>query len=67
MPGADVVVEATRTGFEQYVEIKEKPATGGFSYTLPLKTDGLKVEQLKTAVCCSPTRRTRSGPSCPRR
>ncbi|HSY00039.1 MAG TPA: DNRLRE domain-containing protein, partial [Streptomyces sp.] len=47
VPGADVVVEATRTGFEQYVEIKEKPASGGFSYTLPLETDGLKVEQLK--------------------
>jgi RHS repeat-associated protein len=47
VPGADVVVEATRTGFEQYVEIKEKPAAGGFSYTLPLETGGLTVEQLK--------------------
>jgi RHS repeat-associated protein len=44
VPGADVVVEATRTGFEQFVEIKEKPADG-FSYTLPLRTKGLKVEQ----------------------
>ncbi|MFE0035664.1 RHS repeat-associated core domain-containing protein [Streptomyces sp. NPDC059015] len=44
VPGADVVVEATRTGFEQFVDIKEKPADG-FSYTLPLKTKGLKVEQ----------------------
>ncbi|MFD9357894.1 DNRLRE domain-containing protein [Streptomyces sp. NPDC060031] len=44
VPGADVVVEATRTGFEQFVEVKAKPATG-FSYTLPLKTKGLKVEQ----------------------
>ncbi|MET7550249.1 DNRLRE domain-containing protein [Streptomyces sp. NPDC005479] len=44
VPGADVVVEATRTGFEQFVEIKEKPAAS-FSYTLPLKTKGLKVEQ----------------------
>ncbi|CAM5292384.1 RHS repeat-associated core domain-containing protein [Streptomyces californicus] len=25
VPGADVVVEATRTGFEQYVEIKRRP------------------------------------------
>ncbi|MEU9148781.1 sugar-binding protein, partial [Streptomyces sp. NPDC048349] len=42
VPGADVVVEATRTGFEQFVEVKAKPAAG-FSYTLPLKTKGLKV------------------------
>ncbi|MGA4979857.1 DNRLRE domain-containing protein [Streptomyces cinereoruber] len=45
VPGADVVVEATRTGFEQFVELKQKPATDSFSYTLPLKTKGLKVEQ----------------------
>ncbi|MFJ4869629.1 DNRLRE domain-containing protein [Streptomyces sp. NPDC088757] len=45
VPGADVVVEATRTGFEQFVEVKQKPATEGFSYTLPLRTKGLKVEQ----------------------
>ncbi|MER7622184.1 RHS repeat-associated core domain-containing protein [Streptomyces sp. NPDC126503] len=44
VPGADVVVEATRTGFEQFVEIKQRP-TGDFSYTLPLKTKGLKVEE----------------------
>lgn len=44
VPGADVVVEATRTGFEQFVEVKAKP-TAGFSYTLPLKTKGLKAEQ----------------------
>ncbi|MFF3862598.1 DNRLRE domain-containing protein [Streptomyces sp. NPDC002209] len=45
VPGADVVVEATRTGFEQFVEVKAKPSAG-FSYTLPLKAKGLKVEQL---------------------
>ncbi|MFE2529472.1 hypothetical protein ACFXEL_35205 [Streptomyces sp. NPDC059382] len=44
VPGADVIVEATRTGYEQFVEVKAKP-TGGFSYTLPLKARGLKVEQ----------------------
>ncbi len=44
VPGADVVVEATRTGFEQFVEIKEKPVEG-YSYTLPLKTKGLKAQQ----------------------
>ncbi|MEU5168711.1 DUF6973 domain-containing protein [Streptomyces mutomycini] len=45
VPGADVVVEATRTGFEQYVEIKQKPATDGYTYTLPLKAKGLKAKQ----------------------
>ncbi|MER5466894.1 DNRLRE domain-containing protein, partial [Streptomyces sp. NPDC002668] len=46
VPGADVVVEATRTGFEQFVEVKSKPAAG-FSYTLPLRSTGLKVAQQK--------------------
>ncbi|MFE9256599.1 DNRLRE domain-containing protein [Streptomyces sp. NPDC006879] len=45
VPGADVVVEATRTGFEQFVEIKNKPAGQPFSYTLPLRAKGLKVQQ----------------------
>ncbi|MCK8676122.1 sugar-binding protein [Streptomyces lichenis] len=45
VPGADVVVEATRTGYEQFVEIKQKPAADGYTYTLPLKAKGLKVEQ----------------------
>ncbi|OKH96442.1 sugar-binding protein [Streptomyces uncialis] len=45
VPGADVVVEATRTGFEQYVEVKERPAAG-YSYTLPLTAKGLKAKQL---------------------
>ncbi|WP_079084989.1 DNRLRE domain-containing protein [Streptomyces dysideae] len=46
VPGADVVVEATRTGFEQYVEIKQRPDAGGYAYTLPLKAKGLKLKQL---------------------
>ncbi|WP_331745235.1 sugar-binding protein (plasmid) [Streptomyces anulatus] len=46
VPGADVIVEATRTGFEQFVELKNPPAAG-FSYTLPLRTKGLKVKQQK--------------------
>ncbi|MFJ8536497.1 RHS repeat-associated core domain-containing protein [Streptomyces sp. NPDC093591] len=47
VPGADVVVEATRTGFEQFVEIKKRPAaSGGYTYTLPLKAKGLKAKQL---------------------
>ncbi|MET8138621.1 sugar-binding protein, partial [Streptomyces sp. NPDC005251] len=44
--GADVVVEATRTGFEQYVVLNSRPG-GGYSYTLPLRAKGLKVRQLK--------------------
>ncbi|MFC8095414.1 DNRLRE domain-containing protein [Streptomyces sp. NPDC057301] len=46
VPGADVVVEATRTGFEQFVEVKQRPDTDGYSYTLPLKAKGLKAKQL---------------------
>ncbi|MEU1342194.1 DNRLRE domain-containing protein [Streptomyces sp. NPDC005827] len=46
VPGADVVVEATRTGFEQFVEIRQRPASGDYSYTLPLKAKGLKARQL---------------------
>ncbi|PVE11909.1 DNRLRE domain-containing protein [Streptomyces scopuliridis] len=45
VPGADVVVEATRTGFEQFVEIKRRPAAGGYTYTLPLITKGLTAKQ----------------------
>ncbi|GAA3637568.1 hypothetical protein GCM10023079_29620 [Streptomyces chitinivorans] len=45
LPDADLVVEATRTGFEQFVEINKRPATKEYSYTLPLKTDGLKVKE----------------------
>ncbi|MFE7328179.1 DNRLRE domain-containing protein [Streptomyces sp. NPDC057565] len=43
-PGADLVVSATRTGFEQYVVLRERPEAG-FSYTLPLSSPGLKVRQ----------------------
>ncbi|MCC9708460.1 DNRLRE domain-containing protein [Streptomyces sp. MNU76] len=46
VPGADVVVEATRTGFEQFVEIKQRPGAGAYSYTLPLRAKGLKVKHL---------------------
>ncbi|MFF1786802.1 DNRLRE domain-containing protein [Kitasatospora sp. NPDC058243] len=41
---ADLVVEATRTGFEQYTVLKQRPSAAGFSYTMPLKADGLKAE-----------------------
>ncbi|MFE9512468.1 DNRLRE domain-containing protein [Streptomyces sp. NPDC006643] len=46
VPGADVIVEATRTGFEQFVEINERPA-GAYSYTLPVKAEGLKAKANK--------------------
>ncbi|MGY6027059.1 DNRLRE domain-containing protein [Streptomyces spinosirectus] len=46
IPGADLVVDATRTGFEQYVEIEQRPTSGDYSYTLPLKAKGLKARQL---------------------
>ncbi|MFI9781265.1 DNRLRE domain-containing protein [Streptomyces sp. NPDC051956] len=42
VPGADVVVKATRTGFEQFVNLDAKPAAGDYTYTLPLKAKGLK-------------------------
>ncbi|MES9602428.1 MULTISPECIES: DNRLRE domain-containing protein [Actinomadura] len=42
---ADVVVEATRMGFEQYVKLKKPPTgSGGLSYTMPLKVKGLKAD-----------------------
>ncbi|MBT2469656.1 RHS repeat-associated core domain-containing protein [Streptomyces sp. ISL-66] len=44
VPQGDVVVEATRTGFEQFVEVKSKPGAG-YSYTLPIRTKGLDVAQ----------------------
>ncbi|MET9467673.1 DNRLRE domain-containing protein [Streptomyces sp. NPDC006544] len=44
VPQGDLVVEATRTGFEQFVEVKSRPGAG-YSYTLPLRTMGLDVAQ----------------------
>ncbi|MFI6125237.1 DNRLRE domain-containing protein [Streptomyces sp. NPDC051064] len=46
VPGADVIIEATRTGFEQFVEIDERP-TGAYFYTLPVQTNGLKAKANK--------------------
>ncbi|MEU9031990.1 hypothetical protein AB0D46_31630 [Streptomyces sp. NPDC048383] len=42
--GGDLVVEATRTGFEQFVELKQRPAGEGYSYTLSLRAKGMKVD-----------------------
>ncbi|MCP9986074.1 sugar-binding protein [Streptomyces sudanensis] len=59
VPGADVVVEATRTGFEQFVEIKQRPADDGYTYTLPLKAKGLKaVPQADGSVLFTDTKGT---------
>lgn len=44
LPGADVIVKATRTGFEQYVQLNERPS-GSYTYTLPLKAEGLKATE----------------------
>ncbi|MGX4735377.1 DNRLRE domain-containing protein [Kitasatospora griseola] len=41
---ADLVVEATRTGFEQFTVLKQRPAAAGYSYTMPMKAKGLKAE-----------------------
>lgn len=42
VPGADLVVDATRTGFEQYLVVNERPADGAAPMTLPLRVTGLK-------------------------
>lgn len=47
LPGADVIVRATRTGFEQYVKLRSKPAADDYTYTLPLKAKGLKATAQK--------------------
>ncbi|WP_394812939.1 DNRLRE domain-containing protein [Streptomyces boetiae] len=44
LPGADLIVEATRTGFEQFVELRRAPRDGRFSYALTLETEGLDAE-----------------------
>ncbi|MEV7603545.1 DNRLRE domain-containing protein [Kitasatospora sp. NPDC089797] len=41
---ADLVVEATRTGFEQFTVLKQRPGAAGYSYTMPLRAKGLKAE-----------------------
>lgn len=58
VPGADVIVEATRTGFEQYVAIKERPAVADYQYTLPLRAEGLTVKQQPDGSVLFTDRRT---------
>ncbi|MEU8569988.1 DNRLRE domain-containing protein [Streptomyces pathocidini] len=46
VPGADLIVDATRTGFEQYLLLKKRSAAeSGAPMTLPLKVPGLKATQ----------------------
>ncbi|WP_324612297.1 cell wall-binding repeat-containing protein [Streptomyces sp. AS58] len=45
VPGADVIVEATRTGFEQFVEIGSRPETEDYAYTLPVQAKGLTAKE----------------------
>ncbi|MFD5917981.1 DNRLRE domain-containing protein [Kitasatospora sp. NPDC058201] len=44
LPGADLVIDATRTGYEQSVILKKRPA-GPADYTLPLKAPGVNARQ----------------------
>ncbi len=45
-PGADVTVQATRTGFEENVVLKSPPAAG-YTVTIPVSATGLKAKQSK--------------------
>ncbi|MCX5406603.1 DNRLRE domain-containing protein [Streptomyces sp. NBC_00335] len=43
LPATDLVVEATRTGFEQYLVVKERSAAErAASFTLPVRAKGIK-------------------------
>lgn len=45
-PGMDLVVEATNTGFEQFVVVKQRPAAGvDLSMPLSVQVDGAEVAQ----------------------
>ncbi|MFK0195862.1 DNRLRE domain-containing protein [Kitasatospora sp. NPDC090308] len=45
-PGVDLVLEATRTGFEQYLVVKDRSAISqAGTLTLPLDTTGYRVER----------------------
>lgn len=45
-PGADVTVQATRTGFEENVILKSRPKAG-YSVTIPVSAKGLTAKQRK--------------------
>ncbi|MEV6209571.1 RHS repeat-associated core domain-containing protein [Kitasatospora sp. NPDC051914] len=45
-PGTDVTVQATRSGFEQNVVLRSRPAAG-YQVTIPISAKGLKAKQDK--------------------
>ncbi|MFE7807147.1 DNRLRE domain-containing protein [Streptomyces sp. NPDC057430] len=46
MPATDLIVEATRTGFEQYLVVKNRAAAErAATFTLTVRTNGLKAKQ----------------------
>ncbi|MEU2738132.1 RHS repeat-associated core domain-containing protein [Streptomyces sp. NPDC007095] len=45
-PGADVTVQATRTGFEENVILKSRPKAG-YTVTIPVSANGLTAKQRK--------------------
>jgi RHS repeat-associated protein len=44
VPGADLVIEATRSGFEQYLVLNRRPSGDTAEFTLPLSVKGLTVK-----------------------
>ncbi|WP_331752086.1 DNRLRE domain-containing protein [Streptomyces sp. NBC_00829] len=47
VPGADLVVDATRTGFEQFLVLKDRPADAKAPWTVPLTLPGISAAQQK--------------------
>ncbi|WP_405656964.1 DNRLRE domain-containing protein [Streptomyces sp. RK9] len=45
VPGADLVVDATRTGFEQFLVLKERPKDSKAPWTVPLTLPGINATQ----------------------
>lgn len=47
VPGADLVVDATRTGFEQFLVLKDRPVDDRAPWTVPLTLPGISAVQQK--------------------
>lgn len=58
VPGADLVVDATRTGFEQYLVLNSKPVDGIAPMTLPLQVKELTVEPQEDGSVAFKSKRT---------
>lgn len=67
LPGADVVVQATRTGFEQFVNINQRPAESGYPTSCRWRRKGSRSSNAMTDRCCSPETAAVSRQSCRRR